>query len=177
MSSNKSETREEALRMDLYATELMGAKAYDVAGNYVGRVREFFIEPAEAPNRVSHYLLSRGHFQPLGAKHNQVASEAARKMELSVSQRALELYRPNESWLAGQEDLLDQQIIDTRGRKVVRVNEVDLTPFRANGNGELRLTQGDAGLPGAVRRWAQGGGPYRGVRKLPGAVPQGAVRW
>ena len=53
--------------MDLYATELMGAKAYDVGGHYVGRVREFFIEPAEAPNRVSHYLLSRGHFQPLVA--------------------------------------------------------------------------------------------------------------
>jgi len=32
-----------------------GAKTYDVTGNYVGRVREFFIEPAEAPNRVSHY--------------------------------------------------------------------------------------------------------------------------
>ncbi len=63
--------------MDIYATELMGAKTYDVAGNYVGRVREFFIEPAEAPNRVSHYLLSRGHFQPLVAKHNQVASVAS----------------------------------------------------------------------------------------------------
>ncbi len=70
--------------MDIYATELMGAKTYDVAGNYVGRVREFFIEPAEAPNRVSHYLLSRGHFQPLVAKHDQVASVAAGKMELSV---------------------------------------------------------------------------------------------
>ena len=86
--------------MELYATELMGAKTYDVEGNYVGRVREFFIEPAEAPNRVSHYLLSRGHFQPLVAKHDQIASVVAGKMELSVSERALELYRPNESWLA-----------------------------------------------------------------------------
>ncbi len=102
--------------MDIYATELMGAKTYDAAGNYVGRVREFFIEPAEASNRVSHYLLSRGHFQPLVAKHDQVASVAAGKMELSVSERALELYSPNESWLAVQKDLLDQQIIDTRGR-------------------------------------------------------------
>ncbi len=142
--------------MELYATELMGAKTYDVAGNYVGRVREFFIEPAEAPNRVSHYLLSRGSFQPLVAKHNQVASVAAGKMELSVSERALELYKPNESWLAVQKDLLDQQIIDTRGRKVVRVNDVDLAPFRTNGNVELRLMQVDVGLSGAVRRLLQG---------------------
>src|SRR6266571_1380709 len=152
--------------MDIYATELMGAKTYDVAGNYVGRVREFFIEPAEAPNRVSHYLLSRGHFQPLVAKHDQVASVAAGKMELSVSERALELYQPNESWLAVQKDLLDQQIIDTRGRKVVRVNDVD-----------LRLTQVDVGLPGAVRRLLQGVVPSKVVRKLQSKLPQRAIRW
>src|SRR5438128_3258892 len=163
--------------MDLYATELMGSKTYDAAGNYVGRVREFFIEPAEAPNRVSHYLLSRGHFQPLVAKHDQVASVAAGKMELSVSERALELYQPNESWLAVQKDLLDQQIIDTRGRKVVRVNDVDLTPFRTNGNVELRLTQVDVGLPGAVRRLLQGVVPHAVVRKLQSKLPQGAIRW
>jgi len=140
-------------------------------------VREFFVEPAEAPNRVSHYLLSRGSFQPLVAKHNQVASVVAGKMELNVSERALELYRPNESWLAVQKDLLDQQIIDTRGRKVVRVNDVDLTPFRTNGNVELRLTQVDVGLPGAVRRLLQGVVPYALVRKLQSKLPQSAIRW
>ena len=41
----------------LYATELMGAKTYDAQGNYVGKIREFFIEPADQPNRISHYLL------------------------------------------------------------------------------------------------------------------------
>jgi len=163
--------------MDLYATELMGAKAYDVGGHYVGRVREFFIEPAEAPNRVSHYLLSRGNFQPLVAKHDQVASVAVGKLELNVSERALELYRPNESWLAVQKDLLDQQIIDTRGRKVVRVNDVDLTPFRTNGNVELRLSQVDVGLPGAVRRLLQGVVPPKVIRKLQSKLPQGAIRW
>jgi magnesium transporter len=163
--------------MDIFATELMGAKTYDVEGHYVGRVREFFVEPAEAPNRVSHYLLSRGSFQPLVAKHNQVASVAAGKVELSVSERALELYRPNESWLAVQKDLLDQQIIDTRGRKVVRVNDVDLTPFRTNGNVELRLTQVDVGLPGAVRRLLQGVVPYAVVRKLQSKLPQSSIRW
>src|SRR5258708_9220188 len=128
--------------MDLYATELMGAKGYEVGGNYVGRVGEFFIEPAEASNRVSHYLLSRGHFQPLIAKHDQVASVAAGKMELSVGERALELYQPNESWLAVQKDLLDQQDIDTPSPKVVPVNDVHLRPVRTHGNVGLPLTPG-----------------------------------
>jgi len=163
--------------MDIYATELMGSKTYDVQGNYVGRIREFFVEPAEAPNRVSHFLLSRGHFQPLVAKHNQIASVEAGRMQLSVSERALELYQPNESWLAVQKDLMDQQIIDTRGRKVVRVNDVDLAPLRTNGNVELRLTQVDVGLPGAVRRLLQGVVPSVVVRKLQSKLPQSAIRW
>jgi magnesium transporter len=163
--------------MDIYATELMGSKTYDAQGNYVGRIREFFVEPAEASNRISHFLLSRGRFQPLVAKYDQVASVAAGKMELSVSERALELYQPNESWLAVQKDLMDQQIIDTRGRKVVRVNDVDLAPIRTNGNVELRLTQVDVGVPGAVRRLLQGVVPSVFVRKLQSKFPQSVIRW
>jgi magnesium transporter len=163
--------------MDIYATELMGSKTYDAQGNYVGRIREFFVEPAEASNRISHFLLSRGRFQPLVAKYDQVASVAAGKMELSVSERALALYQPNESWLAVQKDLMDQQIIDTRGRKVVRVNDVDLAPIRTNGNVELRLTQVDVGVPGAVRRLLQGVVPSAFVRKLQRKLPQSVIRW
>ena len=46
------------------------------AAKYVGKVREFFVEPAEQPNRVAHFLLARGSFQPLVARHDQVASVA-----------------------------------------------------------------------------------------------------
>jgi magnesium transporter len=163
--------------MELYATELMGMKTYDVQGNYVGRVREFFIEPADAPNRISHFLLSRGRFQPLVAKHNQVASVSAGKIQLNVGEKALEIYRPNESLLAVQKDLLDQQIIDTRGRKVVRVNDLDLAEQHMNGNVELRLTQVDVGLPGAVRRLLQGVVPSKVVRKLQSKLPHSGIRW
>jgi magnesium transporter len=163
--------------MELYATELMGSKAYDSQGNYVGRVREFFIEPADQPNRVSHYLLARGHFPPLVARHDQVASVNVGDIRLNVSERALQLYEPNESWLAVQKDLLDQQIIDTSGRKVVRVNDVDLVEQRANGNTELRLTQVDVGLPGAVRRLLQGLVSPNIIRRLQGNLPQSSIRW
>ena len=163
--------------MELHATELMGSEAYDSQNHFVGRVREFFIEPADAPNRVSHFLLSRGRFQPLMAKHNQVASIKPGTMRLNVSERDLELYRPNEALLAMRKDLLDQQIIDTSGRKVVRVNDVDLTEIRSNGNVELRLTQVDVGLPGAVRRLLQGIAPPALLRKIQSKLPPRVIRW
>src|SRR5712675_1464690 len=163
--------------MQLYATELMGAEAYDVQGHFVGRVREFFIEPADQPNRISHFLLSRGRFQPLLAKYNQVGAVAPGTIRLNCSERDLTLYTPNESWLAVRKDLLDQQIIDTQGRKVVRVNDVDLAEQKTNGNVELRLTQVDVGLPGAVRRLLQGVVAPGVIRKLQNPLPQRTIRW
>src|SRR5580704_2434453 len=161
----------------IYATELMGASAYDAQDNFVGRVREFFIEPADQPNRVSHFLISRGRFQPLMARHDQVSKIAPGRIDLNVSERALEAYQPNEGLLAVRKDLLDQQIIDTSGRKVVRVNDVDLAEQRYNGNIELRVTQVDVGLPGAVRRLLQGVAPSALVRRLQAKLPQRSIRW
>jgi len=86
--------------MQLYATELMGAETYDDQGNFVGRVREFFIEPADQSNRIARFLLSRGRFQPLVARYDQVATVAPGTIRLNCSERALELYQPNEGWLA-----------------------------------------------------------------------------
>src|ERR1700734_839422 len=163
--------------MELYATELMGAEAYDAQGNFVGRVREFFIEPSQATNRLSHFLLSGGRFQPLIARHDQVATLAPGTIRLNVSERALQLYEPNESLLAVRKDLMDQQIIDTLGRKVVRVNDVDLTEMKTNGNTELRVTQVDVGLPGAVRRLLQGVVSPMAIRQLQLKLPPRKILW
>src|ERR1700732_750156 len=163
--------------MQIYATELMGAEAYDAQGHFVGRVREFFIEPADKPNRVSHFLLSRGRFQPLLARYNQVGAVAPGTIRLNCSERELAVYTPNEAWLAVRKDLLDQQIIDTQGRKVVRVNDVDLSELRTNNHVELRIAQVDVGLPGAVRRLLQGVAPSALVRKLQENLPQRTIRW
>jgi magnesium transporter len=161
----------------LYATELMGSAAYDSQSNFVGRVREFFIEPAEQPNRVSHFLISRGRFQPLVASYDQVAKVIPGRIDLNVSERALDAYQPNEAWLAVQKDLLDQQIIDISGRKVVRVNDVDLAEFPTNAHVELRIAQVDVGVPGAIRRLLQGLAPSALVRKLQSKLPQRSIRW
>src|SRR5947209_8741014 len=161
----------------LYATELMGAKTYYVQYNYVGKIREYFIEPAHQPNRIPQYLLSRGSFQPLVARHDQVASVEPGNVRLNVNERSLGPYAPNEAWLAVQKDLLDQQIIDTSGRKVVRVNDVDLAEQRTNGSIELRVTQVDVGLPGAVRRLFQGIAPQKFIRKVQGQFPPRSIRW
>ena len=150
----------------LHATEVLGAETYDSFGNFVGRVKEMFIVPAEQPNRISRLLLGRGRYRPLVARYDQIETVAPGRVRLTTDESALELYHPNEAWLAVRKDLLDQQIIDTNGRKVVRVNDVDLVDQRTNGNTELRITQVDVGLPAAVRRLLQGIVPPMAIRRI-----------
>ena len=161
----------------LHATEIIGAETYDSFGNYVGRVKEMFVEPADQPNRVAHLLLSRGQYRPLVARYDQIASVAPGRITLTTDESALTLYQPNEAWLAVGKDLLDQQIIDTNGRKVVRVNDIDLSDQRTNGNTELRITQVDVGLPGAVRRLLQGIVPPMAIRQIQLKLPPRKILW
>jgi flagellar motility protein MotE (MotC chaperone)/sporulation protein YlmC with PRC-barrel domain len=161
----------------LHATELLGAETYDANGNFVGRVREMFIEPAEQPNRVSRLLLGRGKYQPLVARYDQVAAVTPGSVRLSVDERGLEPYRPNEAWLAVRKDLLDQQIIDTNGRKVVRVNDLDFAEQKTNGFTELRVVQVDVGLTGAVRRLLQGLASPAFIRRVQAKLPPTVIRW
>jgi len=161
----------------LHATEVLGAETYDSFGNFVGRVKEMFIVPAEQPNRISRLLLGRGRYRPLVARYDQIESVAPGRVRLTTDESALELYHPNEAWLAVRKDLLDQQIIDTNGRKVVRVNDVDLADQRVNGNTELRITQVDVGLPAAVRRLLQGIAPPMAIRRIQEKLPPRNIRW
>ena len=161
----------------LHATELLGAEAYDAQGNFVGRVRELFIEPADQPNRVAHFLLGRGKYQPLVARYDQIASVAPGSVRLNVGEKGLEEYHPNEAWLAVQKDLLDQQIIDTNGHKVVRVNDLDMTEQQTNGGVELRVRLADVGLTGAVGRLLHGVISPSMIRRIQDKLPGRAIRW
>jgi sporulation protein YlmC with PRC-barrel domain len=161
----------------LHATEVLGGEAYDVQGNFVGRVTELFIEPADQPNRVARYLLGRGKYLPLLARHDQISSVAPGVIKLNVEEKELEHFHSNEAWLAVRKDLLDQQIIDTRGRKVVRVNDVDLAEQRTNGTVELRVTDVDVGLPGAARRLLQGLASPAFIRRIQEKLPARTIRW
>jgi hypothetical protein len=100
---------------------------------------------------------------------------------LNVNERQLALYQPEDpetsGWLAVGKDLLDQQIIDTNGRKVVRVNDLDLAEQRVNSNVELRVTQVDVGLTGAVRRLLQGLASPAAIRRIQEKLPPSIIRW
>ena len=161
----------------LHATELLGGETYDRDGHFVGHVTELFIEPADQPNRVARVLLGRGKYLPLVARYDHVAFVAPGVIRLNVEEKELEHYQSNEGWLALRKDLLDQQIIDTSGRKVVRVNDIDLSEHRTNGTVELRVTHVDVGLTGAARRLLHGVASPGLIRSLETKLPTRVIPW
>src|SRR5260370_27852908 len=76
-----------------------------------------------------------------------------------------------------ERDLLDQQIIDVSGRKVVRVNDVDL--HQETGNGQLKLKVGavDVGARGAVRRLLKGVIPMAALRPVLQRIHPRLIPW
>jgi magnesium transporter len=70
-------------------------------------------------------------------------------------------------------DLLDKQIVDVDGRKVVRINDIEV----ANTGGRLRVVAADVGVAGLLRRL---GLKSFGKRFAPGvyrAVPRSMISW
>ncbi len=161
----------------LHATELLGSQAYDAQGNLVGRVKEFYLEPAEQGGRISRVLLTRGKYQPLLARYDQIGFVEPGTIKLTVGEKQLEPYSKNEAWLGVRKDLLDQQIIDTHGRKVVRVNDLDMIEHKTNGNVELRIARVDVGLTGAVGRLLQGVASPAMIRRIQGKLPTRLIPW
>ncbi|MCI0403910.1 MAG: CBS domain-containing protein [Acidobacteria bacterium] len=161
----------------IHVTELLDASVYDAHGNYIGRIRELCLVPTEQPGRIARLVITRGRYQPLVARYDQVASAAPGVIRLNTGELQLDTYHPDESWLTVRKDLLDQQIIDLHGRKVVRVNDLDLVEQPINSYMELRVSQVDVGLGGALRRLLKGVVPPYVIRTLQRGLPTRAIPW
>jgi len=86
-------------------------------------------------------------------------------------------FSPSDGVLLLKRDLLDQQIIDVHGRKVVRVNDVELdsTPF--NNHLVLTVVAVDVGARGAIRRLVKGMVPAFTLRALLEKIPPRVIPW
>ncbi|MFQ5776383.1 MAG: magnesium transporter MgtE N-terminal domain-containing protein [Terriglobia bacterium] len=161
----------------IHCTELLDAGVYDAQGHYVGRVRDLCIVPAEQASRIARLVIVRGRYQTLLARYDQIASVGPGAVRLNAGELELEPYRPDESWLTMRKDLFDQQIIDIHGRKVVRVNDVGLLEQPVNGHVELRVSQVDVGLAGALRRLLKGVVSAAWLRVVEKRLPTRVIPW
>ena len=90
---------------------------------------------------------------------------------------ATEPCSPSDGVLLLKRDLLDQQIIDVHGRKVVRVNDVEIDSIPVNSHVALTVVAVDVGARGAIRRLTKGIVPSFTLRTLLARIPPRVIPW
>src|SRR5206468_1500637 len=131
-------------------SELLGATVRDASGTVRGRVREVAVAPQEHPTAVAFLIVKTADGERmLPASSLKSCGVTVRAADESPS---WDPYNVSDGLLLLKRDLLDQQIIDVHGRKVVRVNDVELDATPVNGHISLSVIAVDVGARGAIRR-------------------------
>ncbi len=158
-------------------TELLGATVYDPSGA-AGRVREMTLAPQEDRSHIASLIVktkSGNRVLPLSA----VASING-GIRATTAAGEWAAINGTEGLFLLDRDLLDQQVIDVNGRKVVRVNDVDLELDSSNGpdgHPVLRVVAVDVGARGAIRRLLRGLAPRQVLHAFLGKIPPRSIPW
>lgn len=162
--------------MTLALSELLGARVYDPSGA-AGYVREVALAPQEDRSRVASLIIKTrtgNRILPLTA-----VLAISGGVRASTASGEWSTANGTEGLFLLERDLLDQQVIDVNGRKVVRVNDVDLEydPQVDPKHPVLRVHAVDVGARGAVRRLLRGVAPKTALHVLVERIPPRSIPW
>ncbi|HUR37415.1 MAG TPA: CBS domain-containing protein, partial [Terriglobales bacterium] len=164
------------MQTSLALSELLGATVFDVNGVMSGRVREVALAPQDDPSRIAALIVRT----PQGDRvltPKLIAEVGISTVRATTRSEDWLPLASSEGFLLLERDLLDQQIIDVHGRKVVRVNDVEFSIERINGNAGLKIYEVEVGPRGAVRRLLKGIVPRRAVSALALRLTARAIPW
>jgi len=159
----------------LYFTELLAMPVLDLKGRRIGKVKDAAIVPLVHASRIDRLLMGGGDAW-LTVRFDQVRSIVLGK-GISLSEEQLVPYHDDEYMLRIGRDLLDQQIIDVTGRKVVRVTDVTMSIQEEDGRDVLSMLEVDIGVRSILRRLFQGAVPAKLIRKVQEPIPPNSIRW
>jgi sporulation protein YlmC with PRC-barrel domain/CBS domain-containing protein len=160
----------------LALSELIGAPVYDPSSTSpVGKVREVALVPQEDPARVSGFVVkTRQGERLLEIKSVESVNGGVRSDRMAADWSP---YWSGEGMLLLERDLLDQQIIDVYGHKVVRVNDVDINEESWHEHSVLKLASVDVGARGTIRRLLRGVVPASALRSMMERIPPRMIPW
>jgi magnesium transporter len=132
----------------LFLTEILGAEVIDVRQRRAGTVRDVTVRVQEPYPVVTGLVTSRRKELVIPWSSVRSFAAATREVALRNSREEVERNRasPGDVWLS--RDVLDKQVVDTDGRRVVRVNDLQL----AESGGAMLLVGADIGFRGILRR-------------------------
>jgi magnesium transporter len=154
-----------------FISELVGRRA-TINDLPIGKVTDFLVRKPDATFPQIDGLVVKTvqgmRFAPI-----ETVTDVDRNGTIALTMAPKEPAPPENEELYLVADLLDKQIVDVDGRKVVRINDIEL----ANAGGHLRVVAADVGVAGLLRRL---GLKSFGKRFAPGIyrrVPRSMIAW
>ena len=156
----------------LYLSQVIGRPVRDRNDEPIGKVDDLIVAVGGQYPPVTGLVVLTDH-RKIFLPWSSVASldPSGARLRTTTLDMAKFRQRPNEILLHA--DLMDKQIVDIDGRKVVRVNDLRLNEIE----GSLRLVAVDVGAAGLLRRLGIEG-PYRTIaRNLNLPLPERYIDW
>ena len=139
----------------LYLSQVIGRPVRDMNGEPIGKVADLIVAVGERYPPVTGLVISTDGRQ-IFLPWSSVSSLDTDGARLKTSTLDINKFQQRENEILLKLDLLDKQIVDIDGRRVVRVNDVSLDEI----SGSMRLVAVDVGVAGILRRMGVEG-PYR----------------
>ncbi|MEI6305853.1 MAG: CBS domain-containing protein [Deltaproteobacteria bacterium] len=158
---------------EIYLSEVMGKTVINSNGEDLGVLRDLIMVPGEVFPEVSHIIIRSGT-----SRKSLPWSEVALFTHVVISAVGLKPpglvhYEPREGEILVRLGLLDKQIVDVDGAKVVRVNDIKLGKF----NDKLCIFSVDIGFRGLLRRLGYIKFGEQIARMLNRDIPSAEISW
>jgi magnesium transporter len=156
----------------IFLSDFLNAEVVDLRQHRIGRVRDLVVVMTEPFPRVTGVIL-KGNPKVHSLDWGVVRSWDNKELSLKVDESSLQPHTraDNELWLSRQ--ILDKQIVDMDGRRVVRVNDLQLSQV----DGNLLLVGVDIGSRGLARRVGLEGVGRRLTSAARRDWPQKLISW
>jgi len=138
-----------------FFSELLNRKIYTPEGECLGRTMDLVVDWLEPYPLVIGILARKGFAGPAAFLHWSCIIRIAPQLTFSPSAASVgQMISPGPDTVYLRDQVLDKQIVDTFGAKVVRVNDIQFL----HRNSQLRLVHFDVGFRGLMRRigWESG---------------------
>jgi len=146
----------------LFLSQLIRRPVRDRVGETFGTVRDLIVALGERYPPVTGLMVRVAGGRDIFLPWTDVEEIDRTGARLHTSSIDITTFRQRSHEIRLWLDLLDKQIVDVEGRKIVRVNDIQLAPV----DGRLRLIAVDVGMAGILRRLGLSGPGERLARTL-----------
>ena len=161
----------------IYLSQLLGNPVYDLDGERIGRVCDLGIATGEVFPRVTALAVEGPGSTPLmisWRKYVESFDEDEIALKVVSTDIRFSYLQPDEVLIA--RDLLNKQIVDTLGMRVVRVNDLKLSD---TSSAQLRLLGAEVGTRGLLRSISPGfeRAVCHVARAMGRSIPERIIAW